>query len=191
MLVAPLLNGCTALLWNKDTFAKYCYPASPPNLALFYSTARKDVLVRYDERREDDRKIHHRCYWLEPNTDKVRQGDPPRFVSRALARGLDPVLRLDARTNPPPAGPKGLYAVVPASNEGFTLYAGDDELDSYALPKYTQASGTGAKILLTPLAIAGDATLIGTVGGLILAANCPDFDWDTGSGSRHKKPKPK
>jgi hypothetical protein len=191
LLAMPLLNGCTALLWNKNTFAKYCYPATPPNLALFYSAERKDVLVQYDERREDDRKIHRRCYWLDSNSDRVRQGEPPRFVSTALAQRLPPVPRVEARTTPPPAGLDGLYAVASAANEGFTLYAGDDELESYGLPKYDLASGTGVKILLTPLAIAGDATLIGAVGGLLLAANSSDSDWDDGGGHRHKKPRPK
>ena len=192
VLAMPFLNGCTALLWNKNTFGKYCYPASPPNLALFYSAERKDFLVRYDERREDERKVHRRCYWLDRNSDRVRRGEPPRFVPPALAQQLHPVPRLEGRTNPPPAGLDGLYVVTPPSNEGFTLYAGDHELESYGLPKYDLVSGTGTKILLTPLAIAGDATLIGAVGGLILAANSSDSDWDTGGGSsRHKKPKPK
>jgi hypothetical protein len=70
------------------------------------------------------------------------------------------------------------------------LYNGDNELESYGLPKYDLTSGTGTKILLTPLAIAGDATVVGLVGGLILAANSDDSDFDFG-GSHHKKPKPK
>ena len=192
LLATPFLNGCTALLWNKTTFANYCRPATPPNLALYYSVERKDLLVQYDEKREHDKHVHRRCYWLDSNTDRVRRGGQPRFVSSALAQGLDLVPEFETRTDPPPSGLNGLYALAPATNDWFTLYSQNKELESYGLPKYNLASGTGKKILLTPLAVAGDATLIGAVGGLLLAANSSDSDWDTGGSgdSQHKKPKP-
>jgi hypothetical protein len=190
VMAMPLLNGCTALLWNRSTFANYCSPASPPNLALYYSAERKDLLVQYDEKCEHEKTVHRRYYWLDPNTDKVRRGGQPHFVSPALAEGLEPVPRFEARASPPPLGLNGLYAVASGKNDWFTLYAGEKELEAYGLPKYNLASGTGKKVLLTPLAVAGDATVVGLVGGLILAANSDDSDFDFGS-SQHKKPKPK
>jgi hypothetical protein len=46
---APLWTGCTALLWERSTFSTYYHAAGPPNLQLYYSDERNDLLVQYDE----------------------------------------------------------------------------------------------------------------------------------------------
>jgi hypothetical protein len=134
VLAIPLWTGCTALLWDKNTFGRDCYPANPPNLELSYLAERKDLLVQYDEKREHEKQIHRRCYWLDQNAQIVRNGGAPRFVSSKLTRGLDPVPRFPMQTNPAPASLNGLYAVASPDNEWFTLYAESKELESYGLP---------------------------------------------------------
>lgn len=83
---------------------------------------------------------------------------------------------------------KGLYAVAPPDGDWFTLYAENKELESYGLPKHKIASGTAAKVLLTPVAVAGDATFVGCALAVIAQSNS-DSDEDVRP-PRHKKPKP-
>ena len=110
-----------------------------------------------------------RCYRFGSHVHRRAEyrGRPNEFAS-GLALS-DRVPQFEHRMNPPPQGLNGLYAVTPPGNDWFTLYSGEKELEAYGLPKYKRSSGTGAKILLTPLAVAGDATLIGAVLGSLTA----------------------
>ena len=61
----------------------------------------------------------------------------------------------------------------------FTLYDGDTLLGTYELPVYPKPSGRVKQILLTPLTVAADVTLVGVcvVGYAWLhssAHHCPD-----------------
>ena len=163
-----LASGCatenwesTNTLWEKETFARYYEPASPANLHLFYSKERKDVLVQYDEVRVADGKIQPRYYWLEPNATRISQGQRPHFVSAKESAGLVPILITEAPTNSIPS--VQLYAVT-GTNEGlFTLYSGKSEGDPYELPNYIGPSRRVKQVLLTPLAVSADATVLSAV----------------------------
>src|ERR1035438_4383114 len=68
---AFLLSGCTSALWEKERFARYHWPASPPNLRLFYSEPERDMLAEYDEASEGTTTVQRRAYWLEPNAPAI------------------------------------------------------------------------------------------------------------------------
>jgi hypothetical protein len=174
MMQSVLLSGCTAALWKKDTFAYYHRPADPANLQLFYSPARKDILVRYDESTEKTGAISARCYWLETNTERINLGYKPHFSSLKLTEGLEaiPISKM-APGSPVPS--KASFAVaMQEDDDSFTLYHGGEQLESYKLPTYVEPSRRVKQILLTPLALAGDATVIGAVIGLYCAPDLLD-----------------
>jgi hypothetical protein len=143
LLVAQtaFVSGCTSVLWNKNTFAHHYQPADPSNLRLFYSKERKDILVQYDELSDTHNKTRPRSYWLGPNTIRVTKA-PPNSI---------------------PPGFMELYAVAPRNDYLFTLYSGKEQLDPYQLPMYIGASRRVKQILLTPFAVAVDATIAGAV----------------------------
>ena len=161
---AVLLSGCTSALWENDRFARCHWPANPPNLRLFYSEPARDVLAEYDEASEGTSTVQRRAYWLEPNAVPVAVGRQPRFVSVTNAQDLVVVPVTDNLTNPPPAAYRGLYAVVSTNGQSFSLCLGQKEPTVYALPVYYAGSGQRVKqVLLTPLAVATDLTLVGGV----------------------------
>lgn len=166
LLIAPmlLLNGCTTALWDKSTFAHYCRPANTPNLRLFYSGDRKDVLVQYDERQDSDDHIRARCYWLDRNNATVNQNQKPDFVSPPSAGTLVPIPVQETPTNSPVDGLHGLYAVARRDADFFILYSDREELDRYHLPVYSGGRSQRVKqVLLTPFALTVDATIVGAV----------------------------
>jgi hypothetical protein len=106
-----------------------------------------------------------RCYWLEPNIPRVNQEKKPHFGSATLAHGLTPLPIHDAPTNPPPTDLNGLYAVARHDDVLFMLYSGKEQPDAYTLPVYRGGSQTVKQVLLTPFAMASDATVVGAVIG--------------------------
>jgi len=155
------LSGCaTGALWEEGTFARYHEPARPPNLQLFHSARRNDVLVRYDAAYEGSDAIKPRAYWLRQNDEPVPNPHKPRFVSVKAARGLVPVPQLDADTFPLTLN-TGLYAVVSTNATDFVLHSGEANLGCFELPVYRDPAGRAAQVLLTPLAVVADLTIVG------------------------------
>jgi hypothetical protein len=166
------------MLWNKSTFSRYYHPADPANLQLYYSDARKDMLVQYDESREREKKVQRRSYWLEPNLALANNGQKPQFINSVSLDGLTPVPLTAIQPVSPPTGFKGLYAVCQSHDPRFTLYAGTNELNSCTLPIYHANKQVAVKVLLTPPALVADATLVGGLLGLYVMAHS-DSDDDT------------
>lgn len=168
-----LLSGCaTSALWEEGRFARFHEPATPSNLQLFHSGQREAVLVQYDESREGDESIRRRVYWLEPGREPVKNPHKPSFVSVETARDLSPIRVVDSPAATPPANP-GLYAIVPTDGMGFSLRSGEKTVGSYELPVYEDASGKTKQVLLTPLAVVADLTIIGGV----IAVYCWPAGW--------------
>ena len=156
-----LLSGCaTSTLWQTGQFANFHEPATPPNLSLFKSSHPNDVLVEYDESRENDDFIRRRAYWLERNTGRVRDRQKPRFVSVDHGNDLIPIPLANSPPSTTPAG-DGLCAVASTNGQSFALYSIDQEKGPYQLPVYADASGRTKQVLLTPITVAADLTIIG------------------------------
>src|SRR2546422_999205 len=102
------LGGCaTSALWEEGRFARYHEPANPPNLRLFHSSQRQDVLVEYDETRDTDEAIRRRAYWLDRNAARLRDRSKPRFVSVKDTKNLTPIPVVAAAEVPVPAAGTG------------------------------------------------------------------------------------
>jgi len=163
LAAAILLSGCaTRALWENDQFARFHEPATPANLQFFQSGQREAVLVEYDESREGDDSIRRRAYWLEPGGQPVKNPHKPGFVSVKAARGLSPIPVVDSSTATL-STTAGLHAVVGTNGTDFTLRSGERTVGVYDLPVYEDASGKTKQVLLTPLAVAADLTIIGGV----------------------------
>ena len=157
--------GCTSALWDKKTFAHYYRPTAPANLHLYYSQQRKDILVQYDESEAGDTNCRPRCYWLEPNAERIGHQSKPHFVGGRMTGGLTPIPVIEAVAPPAQGGFKQLYAVAGRDDEFFTLYCGAERLDPYQLPQYIGSSQKITQVLLTPFTLVIDATIVGAVIG--------------------------
>src|SRR5580692_10590265 len=107
---------CTPALWEEAAFDHCHHPANPPNLQLFYSNERKDILVKYDESSDTDKSSRLRCYWLEPNTMRVNKERKPHFVSAKEGANLLPIRILGTLTHDPPPAQSELFAVARSSD---------------------------------------------------------------------------
>ena len=176
LCLAALLPGCqsptdwslTSKLWNSESFHDFKMPSPEPRLQLFADEPNSDVLVIYDELRENDHSIRRRAFFVNQNLDLIRAGRKPRFVGLGSSRGLKPipVLRADSGEPIPPAG---LAVVRTERPHEFVIYSDKRELGAVGLPAYGSEGGF-KKTLLTPLAVTGDALIVGTVVGLYAAS---------------------
>jgi hypothetical protein len=174
VLQAPLWTGCTAMLWERSTFANYYHAAGPPNLQLYYSDERNDLLVQYDESRNKEKKVRTRYYWLEPNVKSTEAGRKPVFVKHASLDGLQVLPQTPVLLDPIPPGMNGLYVVCRPDDIRFQVYSGTNEVNSYILPDYDGGQKTALKILLTPPAVLVDATVLGAAIYLLFYLNSGD-----------------
>jgi hypothetical protein len=124
------------------------------------------VLVRYDERREDNEEIQPRAYWLNRNHEPVNNPHKPHFVPVLTAQGLTPIPVI-CSSSTEASSQSGLYAVVSTNGQDFTLRWEQKEIGAYELPVYQDGSGRVKQLLLTPPAVVADVTIIGGVIGVL------------------------
>jgi hypothetical protein len=163
-------NGCvTHALWDNDKLEAWNEPAPNPNLRIFASNPRGDMLVVYDESAGRSGITHTRAFWLNENEKSLEQGHSPHFISTNAVSSLTPIPVIPIATNhidyPPPP-----YARIEFDQHSFTLFlAGQDQAGPYNLPVYNDGKGKVEKLALTPLANVADATLVaGFLGCLYL-----------------------
>ncbi len=87
--LVPFFTGCSDLadysltgrLWEHETGgANRSLPAPHPNLRLYETADRRDILVIYDETHDDSGVIRRRAYLLNANKARIDEGRGPRFV---------------------------------------------------------------------------------------------------------------
>lgn len=164
LLVPTVLTGCaTPKLWESDSFAHVYAPADPPNLRLFYSTNREDVLVVYDEQDESTGVLRHRSYWLGPYLLQANPERRPHFVPVPDENGLVPIPINNGSTNSVASNSLGLYALAHPHDTFITLCSPGPPADPFQLPEYSSHSQRAKQVLLTPVAVGFDAALTGSI----------------------------
>jgi len=168
MATIPLVTaGCaTKALWEEGKFDRYADPAPQPNLSLFHGPDFDRVLVQYDEVREDDETVRRRTYWIRLNEPPADNPFKPSFVSPSRTNGLLLLPLCGTGTNRD-------SMVVPCadiSTNGceFNLHLPKGEFGPYELPVYVHSYGRIKQVLLTPVTVVADVTVIG--GFLFLVA---------------------
>ena len=154
----------TYRLWDNSDLRKFSEPAPEPNLALFESTNRADVLVQYDALSESHSTVTRSSYFLRPNQRRIAAGKKPRWLAPAVTNGMQsiPVLSAPpATTNLPPE--RTIYAVTTREGRGFSLNGPDGAEQTFNLPVYVETSGTVTRLALTPFAVVGDTVMVGGV----------------------------
>jgi len=166
VLLAGAGGGCesareasfTCKLWDKDV-RSYCQPVANPELALYEAKPAREVLVEYNALSDRDDQIKRRAYFLEANQKRIAAGKAPQFVDPGLSRNLTAIPQ-QVSTN--------TYAIPGTNGWTFTLYRPGREPEVCNLPTYRDDHNTAGRVALTPLAVAGDATILGVVAAVIL-----------------------
>jgi hypothetical protein len=148
----------TYKLWDKDV-RSYCQPVANPELTLYEAAPSRDVLVEYNALSDRDDQIKRLAYFLEANQTRIAAGKAPHFVDPKLSRTLV-VIPNEVSTN--------TYAILGTNGWTFTLYRPGREPEICNLPTYRDDHNTAGRVALTPLAVAGDATIVGVVAAVIM-----------------------
>lgn len=157
--IALVVQGCTPALWHRE----YCEPAPNPHLKLFRMG--DDVLVQYDEIREESGHLWRRNFLLNASTNAIARRRAPVFfdVSRRDVTNSIPLLIPPPTNKPLPV----LFATSPYENgDPFFVVRDGKSFGPYDLPVYKYARGTAGRVLLTPLAVAADAAAFITLESL-------------------------
>ncbi|MBI1176464.1 hypothetical protein GC207_03390 [bacterium] len=174
-LVLATAGGCastddwsfTSRLWTGPAFTKRNAPALLPHLELFADEAHSDVLVVYDEAIDGGSRIRRRAFFVNQNLDRMAEKKKPDFVNPDISRDLKPIpiLAAGSEKNLPA---HGLAVIENNVDKQLTLYSEGGKLVTVTLPAYF-SGGKFGKAMLTPLAVTGDALMIATVVGVIVA----------------------
>jgi hypothetical protein len=174
LLLIALANGCaTKALWDNNNLEAWNQPTLNPNIRIFASRTRSDMLVVYDEYAERSDATHIRAYWLNENEERIAQRRTPHFISTNSLFSLTPIPVIPVTTNhidfPPPP-----YARIEFDQQSFTIFLSDhSQAGPYNLPCYNDGKGKVEKFVLTPATVTADATILGGfLGYLYIAARC-------------------
>jgi hypothetical protein len=167
LFLIALMNGCvTKGLWENGNLEAWNQPAANPNLRLFEAKPTGNLLVVYDEYSERRNSIHTRAFWLNENQKPLAEHYMPHFVSASSTPGLISIPVFFAHTNqsclPPPP-----YAIVATNGQSLIFHLRDGLVSSYDLPFYNDGKGKVEKFILTPVAVTADATIVGSILGLL------------------------
>jgi hypothetical protein len=157
--VGLVVQGCTPALWHRE----FCEPAPDPHLKLF--GVGNDVLVQYDEIREESGHLWRRNFFLNASTNAIARRRAPVFfdVSRRDVTNPIPLLIPPPTNRPLPA----FFATSPYENgDPFFVVRDGKSFGPYDLPVYKYQRGTAGRVLLTPLAVAADAAALITLESL-------------------------
>lgn len=159
-----LVTGCTtSQVWNETRAGDVIRGSTEPELQLFLTPDRRDVLVTYFESREGSRARVPRAYYARANAARLRNNQKPEFAPPGEAARLQPI-PLDPPipnyTTSALTRGTGLRARLSASDHGFTLTEQGRELEYYPLPLYKSRASDFRKTVLTPFAVASDAVAI-------------------------------
>jgi hypothetical protein len=147
---ASLLQGCTAMLWQRE----FCGPAPEPGLKLF--RVGDDVLVSYEEVKEEKGSVWRRSFLLNASTNALAEHRKPFFFDPRKEDYAEPIpLLLGAATN---SAKFSLYAASEFPNgDPFYVVRDGSKSGPYDLPVYREKTGTATRVLLTPVTFALDA----------------------------------
>lgn len=170
----PGLMGCetardyslTYKLWNNGEMRRFYEPAQNARLELFHDPAHADVLAAYDEAHETRSAIRRRAYLVNQNRSRVEAGRKPEFIKPESAIGLRPIPLLAAVSRGPITNAI-VQAMVATNGQGFTLNGDAFGGQTYQLPVYQDQTGLAGRVLLSPLAVTGDAVMVGLVTGVV------------------------
>jgi hypothetical protein len=158
-----LFSGCaTHSIWEGPLLDSFHEPANPSRLTVYRVPGKEDYLVRYDDLSPSRDLAVPRAYYAERNRAETVRAQKPHFVNlNETGKGTSlPVLNPTNPQNHP--GAEYPAYVVQENNQRFGIYGqGSRLVGEYDLPTYPTSAGTVKRVLLTPITLALDATVVG------------------------------
>jgi len=159
-----LAAGCaTQRVWNGANERVTCAPAPQPDVALFETRDRADVLVQYNALKPRNQTVERRAYFLSRNQSRLLAGQKPHFVSPGLAARMTPIPVFTNSAAGARTRSASRYAVVARDGRQFIIHRAGAPPEACSLPEYADHSDLGRRAALTPFAVAADAAVLGAV----------------------------
>jgi hypothetical protein len=128
---------------------------------LYDARAEQEVLVIYDELSERHQTIRSRAYLLYANAERIERRRPPHFVSPDRVKNLRALPIVVAGGPLPWPSNETLYALMATNGTSFSLCSAGKTMGSHELPVYDNGHVGAKRVLLTPVAVVADATIVG------------------------------
>ena len=177
-LLVAALAGCstddsfflTQRLWEEGRFRTFHEPAPQSHVQVYRSENPADYLITYDEMREKDGRVRLRAFYLSAARRHAPPGRRPKFSNPGRAEKLRPVPIRDEAAGTADL-PAGTSCWVESSNGGtsWRIREAGGVVGEFALPVYPARGATALQVALTPLALTGDAVIVGSILALFVA----------------------
>lgn len=141
-------------------------PANSPGARAYLKADQKDVLVTYDEQQELNDKIKQRAFYVLENRRLLELRKKPHFVSTKSAADLTEIPIL-WRTNSFETNTFSTGLIFSTNQFNFQLFLTNQYRGEFVLPAYADTHSRETQILLTPLAVTGDASVVAAVAAVI------------------------
>ena len=169
-LFLPLLAGCGSLqectftgrLWSEDFLTNQHGPANDPGAKAFLKADQKDVLITYNEQKESSDNIKRRAFYVLENQRLLEARKKPHFVALKTAAGLDSV-PIFWETNLFETNTISSAVIFSTNQQSLQLILTNQNQGKFTMPFYEDGHGRQTQILLTPLAVTGDAGMVAAV----------------------------
>ncbi len=164
-LLAALGGGCQAVednsltyrLWDKGNIS-FCQPAPKPELALFDAPGQKDILVEYNALSDSHVQVTRLAYFMQAGEARIQRGKAPHFIKPGPLGDFRPIAS-QAATND--------YFLAGKDGKSFTLFRQNQPPEQHNLPFYQDDHWSVTRVALTPLAVTGDAVIVGACAGVM------------------------
>jgi hypothetical protein len=173
-LLLPLLAGCesakehtfTGQLWSNEFLINHHEPANDPAAKAFLKSDHKDVLITYDEQQERNDTIKRWAFFVLENQWLLEARRKPHFVSLKTAAGLEPV-PIFWETNRFETNTISSAVVFSTNHQTLQIVLTNQNQGKFTMPVYADGHGRETQLLLTPLAVTGDAAVASAVLGVL------------------------
>ncbi|MBI5800423.1 MAG: hypothetical protein HZA92_06805 [Verrucomicrobia bacterium] len=156
--------GLTHKLWSDAGLTDHYEPAGTATLKTFQRPPSSRLKVSYDERREKDSSIRRRAFFLPDSAKTLAARGKPSFTSPAPGAGWVEVPVIVAG-QPAPAPP--LYLKLAADSKSFTIVRDGVPDGPHQLPTYVDQSSTAFRVVMTPVAVVADVTVVAVWFGIV------------------------
>lgn len=150
-------NSLTYRLWDKGNIS-FCQPAPKPELALFTAPAQKDILVEYNALSDNHVQVTRLAYLMQAGETRIQRGKAPHFVKPGTRGDWRPIAN-QVSTN--------AYVLAGQDGKSFTLFRQSRPPEQHNLPFYQDDHWSVTRVALTPLAVTGDAAIVGACVGVM------------------------
>lgn len=156
--------GLTHKLWSDASLTDHYEPAGTRAVKSFQRPPSPRLLVSYDELRERNDTVRRRAFFLPDSAKTLAEHGKPGFTNPAPGAGWVEIPVIVAG-EPAPDAP--VYLKLSADHRSFVIVRGGCTDGPHHLPTYVDQSSTAFRVVMTPVAVVADVTVVALFCGVM------------------------